>query len=127
MPKRILVLISNPKGTANLDLLPEIHDLQEALQRSQYRERFVVEWRVAKYHHDLRRHILDVRPQIVHFCGHGTTQGLVLEDEQGRAKVASNEFLTSLLKGFADRIECVVLKTLDEINDKIAALEHSNE
>ena len=81
MPKKILVLVSNPKGTSNLDLLPEIRDLKEALRRSVCRERFVIEWEVAKYQSDLRRHILDTKPQIIHFCGHGTQQGLGMAHE----------------------------------------------
>ena len=122
MQKKILVLISNPKGTSNLNLLPEIRDLQEALQRSQHRERFAVEWRVAKYQTDLRRYILDIKPQIIHFCGHGTEQGLMLEDDTGTAKVVTNEVLTDLLKAFADRIECVLLNACetDPLADALA-------
>ena len=96
MQKKILVLVSNPKDMSNLNLLPEIRDLQEALQRSQHRERFAVEWRVAKHQTDLRRYILDIKPQIIHFCGHGTEQGLVLEDDTRMAKVVTNEVLTDL-------------------------------
>ena len=109
MRKKILVLVANPKGTSNLNLLPEVRDLQEALQRSVCRDYFAVEWRIAKHQNDLRRHILDVKPQIVHFCGHGTQQGLVLEDDSGTAKVALNEVLVDLLRLFSDRIECVLL------------------
>lgn len=60
MKKKILALVSNPKDSSNLDLLPEIRDLQEAIQRSQHRERFDVEWKVAVRQSDLRRHILEV-------------------------------------------------------------------
>ncbi|NJN85936.1 MAG: NACHT domain-containing protein [Leptolyngbyaceae cyanobacterium SL_7_1] len=109
MQKKILVLVANPRGTSNLNLLPEIRDLEEALQRSQQGDRFSVVWKVAKTQADLRRYILDVRPQMIHFCGHGTTQGLVLEDEAGKVQVVTNEFLTDLLAKFADRIECVLL------------------
>ncbi len=63
MQKKILVLVSNPKGRTNLELLPEINQLKEALRRSVNRERFVVEWEVAVRQADLRRHILDVKPQ----------------------------------------------------------------
>lgn len=116
MQKKILVLVANPKGTVNIELLPEINRLKEALRRSVNREQFVVEWEVAVRQSDLRRHILDVKPQIIHFCGHGTEQGLVLEDDTGKAKVVSNQFLTDLLRVFADRIECVVLNACDSEN-----------
>ena len=126
MQKKILVLVSNPKGTSNLNLLPEIRDLQEALQRSQNRERFAVEWRIAKYQTDLRRYILDVKPQIIHFCGHGTEQGLLLEDDSGRVKVVANEVLIDLLKAFVDRIECVLLNACDSGNLADDLVQHLN-
>lgn len=109
MPKKILVLVSNPKGTSKLDLLDEIRNMQEALQRSQKRHGFSVEWRIAKTQKDLRRYIMDVKPHILHFCGHGTAQGLVLENDTGTPEVVANDVLTDFLQIFADHIECVLL------------------
>ena len=109
MQKTILVLVSNPKGTSNLNLLHEIRDLQEALQRSQHKHSFCVEWRIAKTQKDLRHYIMDVAPRIIHFCGHGTAAGLVLEDDTGTARVVSNDMLADFLQIFSDRIECVLL------------------
>ena len=78
------------------------------------RDRFVVEWEVAVRQSDLRRHILYIKTQIIHFCGHGTEQGLVLgDDETGRAKVVLNEVLMDLLRAFANLVECVVLNACD--------------
>ncbi len=66
MQKKILVLVSNPKGTTNLELLPEINKLKEALRRAVNRKRFIVEWEVAVRQADLHRPILDVKLQIIH-------------------------------------------------------------
>lgn len=63
--KKILVLASNPKGTSNVDVLPEIRNLQEALVRSPYRERFSLEWKVAVRSSNLRHYILQVCKLIV--------------------------------------------------------------
>lgn len=111
--KKILILASNPKGTNQLELLKEVSKLQEAIQRSQYSARFSEDFRVLQSQTDLRRHILDVKPQIVHFCGHGEKEGLLLEDDWGRVKLAKNEFIADLLKNFAERIECVLLNACD--------------
>ena len=111
--KKTLILVSNPKDSSNLDLLSEIRSLQEAIQRSLNRKCFDVEWKVAVRQSDLRRHILDVKPQIIHFCGHGEREGLVLEDEKGKVKTVSNAFVVDLLRNFADRIECVLLNACD--------------
>ena len=129
MQKKILVLLSNPKGTSNLDLLSEIKQLKEALGRwgrSQPENRFIVEWEVAVHQTDLRRHILDVKPQIIHFCGHGTEQGLVLEDDTGKANVVANDVLVNLLRIFTDRIECVLLNACDSENLADDLVQHLN-
>jgi hypothetical protein len=68
---------------------------------------------VAKHQADLRRYILDVKPNIILFCGHGTQQGLMLEDDIGTPKVVKNKVITDLLQNFTDRIECVVLNACD--------------
>ena len=53
--------------------------------------------------------MLDFKPQIVHFSGHGTDQeGLVFEDAVGQEKLASSEALANLFRLF-NRVECVVL------------------
>jgi len=126
MKKKILVLVSNPEKTKSLNLPLELKKLQESVQRSQKRDYFTVELRFAASQADLRRHILDVKPQIIHFCGHGTEQGLVLEDDKGTAKVVANDVLVNLLRIFADRIECVLLNACDSENLADDLVQHLN-
>ena len=111
--KKILILVSNPRGTSNVDVLPEVRNIQEAVQRSQHRERLEITWKVASKREDLSRYIIDVKPQIIHFCGHGTTEGLILEDDKGQPKPVSNEFLVDLLRIYHNRIECVLFNACD--------------
>jgi hypothetical protein len=108
--KRILILASNPQGTSHLRLDKEVREIEDGLRRSHLGERFQIEQRWASRPRDVQRSLLDVEPQIVHFCGHGQGQaGLVLEDETGRVKLVSTEALSKLFELFADRIECVLL------------------
>ncbi len=113
MKKIILVLICNPKNTEVVGVLEESRNLARTIQRSQYRERFSVELETAVRFSDLQGYILDLKPQIIHFCGHGTNEGLMLHDENGTAELVSNEVLAGLLKKFKDRIECVFLNACD--------------
>jgi hypothetical protein len=126
MKKTILILVANPQGSAGLNLLPEVRNLQEAIQRSLNRERFAVEWRVAVQEEDLRRHVLDIKPQIIHYCGHGTKDGLVIHDENDQVKLLSNEFLADLLKNFADCVECLVLNACETEPLAIELAKHLN-
>ncbi len=110
MPIKILVLASNPAGTEQLQLNPEIRSIKHSYERSQKRAEFTLQFEPAVRISELQRIILKEKPRIVHFCGHGTGhQGLVLENDTGQIQLVSTEALTNLLKIFDRRIECVVL------------------
>jgi hypothetical protein len=53
--------------------------------------------------------MLDDSPTIVHFSGHGRTEGILLRDEGGQPRLVSGKALASLFKLFRDTVECVVL------------------
>jgi hypothetical protein len=54
--------------------------------------------------------MLDFRPQIVHFCGHGAGNGgLALEDEAEKVQLVDAEALASLFQLFATQLDCVLL------------------
>ena len=108
--KTILILASSPGDQVRLRLDKEVREIDEALRRSQQRDQFKLEQKWAVRADDLRRALLDVKPDIVHFCGHGIgSGGLLVEDEMGQAKPVSTEALANLFALFADQIECVVL------------------
>ncbi len=125
--KKILILASNPKGTPALALFKEIRDIEVGLKLSEKRDQFDIETRGAVRPEDLRRAMLEVKPQIVHFCGHGTgSQGLVLEDDDGNEHLASTEALSDLFRIFCDRVECVLLNACYSEVQANAIFEHIN-
>jgi hypothetical protein len=106
MTKRILILSANPKGTSALDLAIEEREIREALKGSEFK----LETRGAVRPKDLQKALLEVKPQIVHFCGHGEgTEGIVLMNDAGEIKFVNTQALTDLFRIFSDRIECIVL------------------
>lgn len=108
--KSILILAANPQGTSKLRLDEEVREIDIGLQRSQKREQFVLKQQWAVRPRDIYRAILDIRPQIVHFCGHGDgNEGLVFEDENGGTKFVDSEALANLFKLFSTQVECVLL------------------
>jgi len=134
---KILVLAANPVNTSQLRLGEEVRSIQAELERARYRDRFelVSQWAVRVS--DLAKALLDHKPQIVHFSGHGqgnptatgnrsltssarkleieSTQltardeGLVFEDEQGRARLVSTAALAGLFELFQTDVKCVLL------------------
>jgi len=73
-PIKILFLAANPVNTSQLRLGEEIRSIQAELERTKYRDRLelVSHWAVRVG--DLSRTLLDHKPQIVHFSGHGQGQ-----------------------------------------------------
>lgn len=110
--KTILFLAANPRNSTQLRLDQEVNEIGDGLQRSQKRDKFQLEKMSAITPRDLQRAMLDYKPQIVHFSGHGVGEaGLVLEDITGQAQFVSGDALAKLFRFFAEKckIECVVL------------------
>ncbi|MBD1870685.1 AAA-like domain-containing protein [Cyanobacteria bacterium FACHB-471] len=127
LTRTILILSANPRGTDPLRLDTEVREIKEAIQRSRYRDRFVIEHRLAVRPMDVQRAMLDCRPQIVHFCGHGGSEyGLVLENETGKVKHISTQALADLFDLFADRVECVLLNACYSEVQAQAIVQHIN-
>lgn len=99
------MLSANPKTTDPLRLDQERRDVEEGLRRCSQRDRFQLITQVAVRAVDVQRAMLDYKPTIVHFSGHGAGEdGLVLEDVSGKPALVSGEALAGLFKLFADRL-----------------------
>jgi tetratricopeptide (TPR) repeat protein len=110
--KKILVLSANPKNVDGLRLDEEVRDIKEGLRLAKKRDSFVIERAEAVRPRDIRREIMDHKPNIVHFSGHGSGEdGLVFEDTNGNAKLVTSDGLSALfeLSGDKFQVECVLL------------------
>jgi len=106
----ILFLAANPTDATRLRLGQESRDIQGKLQLAKERDRFQFEQRWAVRPEDLMQALLDIDPQIVHFSGHGTSEGeLCLEDLSGKIHPVKADVLGALFKLEADHLQCVVL------------------
>ncbi|BAY49135.1 hypothetical protein SAMD00079811_67640 [Scytonema sp. HK-05] len=107
--QKILILAAIPQPH-NLRLDKEMREIRAAIERATRRDLFEIDARTAVRPQDIRRAIAEVRPQIVHFCGHGMEDGsLVLEDDGGNHKPVSPEGLAALFKLHAKYVNCVLL------------------
>ncbi len=109
MPK-ILILAANPNDTTRLRLGEEVRDIRAGLERSSHRDEFELAEKWAVRPRDLQRAMLDEKPQIVHFSGHGEGEtGLYFEDNVGNAQLVTGEALAGLFKLFKSKLKCVLL------------------
>lgn len=87
---KILFLAANPLSTSRLALEEEFHDLQQAVWSSRYRHLVTIEPILAVRPRDLQEALLRTEPNILHFAGHGTADGIVLsKDNSGAGQIAS--------------------------------------
>ncbi|MBW4449176.1 MAG: pentapeptide repeat-containing protein [Spirirestis rafaelensis WJT71-NPBG6] len=123
--KTILILATNPKTTPRLRLDEEVREIDVGLQRAKKRELFDLKQRWAVRVQDIYQSLLDFKPQIVHFSGHGAgDDGLELEDETGKMRLVDTVALAELFKLFAGNIECVVLNACYSEVQAIAIAQH---
>lgn len=109
--KTILLLAANPKGTERIDVYSELRELQKEIEHSLKREDFLVKLEPAVRYEDLERSLLEFKPYIFHFCGHGAgKKGLVLEGENGEESFLKTKSFTELVRILTkDRCECILL------------------
>lgn len=107
---RVLFLTANPTDTTRLRLDEEMREIDSALLRSKYRDRFDLiqhhAVRVADLLGLLQRHT----PDIVHFSGHGSDAGeIILEDEDGSRRPVSSRALSTTFSLLRGNMRCVIL------------------
>lgn len=106
----ILFLGANPPATERLRQDKEYREIDEALNRAVRRNKFILKCLWAVQYQDVQRSMLDLKPSIVHFSGHGTSDnGLCMEDIAGQSHYVPGETLAKLFKIASDHVSVVIL------------------
>ena len=121
---RILVLSANPKTTPQLRIDVEVRELEEGLALSKRSNQFELWSELAVRTSDIHRTLLEYEPHIVHFIGHGSVEGLMVEDVLGFAIRISADALSDLFKLFSDKIKCVILSACYSESQAKAIIKH---
>jgi hypothetical protein len=106
---KILFLAASPANEDQLRVTAESRKIDEALQASKFREYFELHTKHAITPAALTKAMLDTGPDIVHFSGHGSEEGIVLEDEQGQSVLFPADGLKRLFSLFKADVKCVLL------------------
>lgn len=108
--KKILIVSANPKKTPPLRLEEEKRNIKKGLQESLHRDDFVIETSEATTFEMFEREMLEFRPNVLHFCGHGAgDSGILFEKECGKEMFVEGKPLAEYLGCFSSHLECVVL------------------
>lgn len=123
--KTILILAANPTDTARLRLDEEIREIDNGLRMAKRRDQFNLAQRWAVRSEDMRRALLEVEPQIVHFCGHGYgNDGLAVENDSGKMQLVPTKALGNFFMLFKEHVECVVLNACYSEAQAVAISQH---
>lgn len=107
---KILFLAANPAGTTQLQLDEEIRAIVTKIRAAEYRDALEVIPRFAIRADDLLQALLEHKPHIVHFSGHGSATGeLIVVDDAGQSKPISKDALVHLFRTLRDNIRVVLL------------------
>lgn len=106
---KILILSADPINTPRRRLDQEVREIEEGIKRSKYRDGFEIKSKWAVTFRSMRRAMLDEEPDIVHFCGHGKKDGLMVEDENGYAILVNTQLLIEFFQLFAKKVKCILL------------------
>jgi uncharacterized protein YjbI with pentapeptide repeats len=111
-PEKLRILFLGANSHENpLNLEQDVSQIQRALRSSRNRDRleFLQEWAVTI--EDLTRALLEASPAIVHFAGHGSQEGIFLNDATGKDQLVPADALARLFELFTDTVQCVVLSS----------------
>ena len=110
----ILYLSASP-ADPELELPPlrtdfEMKKVKEKLQLAQTRGQYRIEYCPAATWEELSQALVDNKPQVVHFSGHGDRDGnLLLEDAVGRVELTTPEGLADLFELDSATLRCVIV------------------
>jgi hypothetical protein len=107
----ILIVCASPIDQDRLRLNAEVKNIRHALERSKNREQWTIVSNEAVTVDDLRRSLLDLKPTILHFSGHGDANGICFEDDSGESNSTCAESLVKLLHHFKENLKCVILNS----------------
>lgn len=96
---RILFLAANPSETSPLDLEEELRGLEEALRGVRFRDSITMLAGHAVRPDDLVRLVRREGPNVVHFSGHGSAEGIILRTDTGGFQVIGDNNLRQFLDG----------------------------
>jgi hypothetical protein len=106
---RILAVLCNPRQTGALRLQEEERAIRQAIQLSTHRDNLLLRTLPASTVDDFSRTLLAEEFDVVHFSGHGSNDGILFEDDQGKPLKPPPEALSRILAGYSPPIRCVVL------------------
>ena len=124
MPVNILFIAANPDDNKRLGIGEEFKTIRDALRKSGRTDDFVFHPSMAATPKDLQDELLFIKPQIVHFSGHGEADVLAFAGQQDQTQWVHAESLAALFELNTAHVECVILNACYSDTVATAIAEH---
>jgi hypothetical protein len=112
----ILYLAAVPRDMTPLRLDQEQRDVEERLQLRGNRHHYRMKYWSAVRLRDIGQALVDNKPYIVHFAGHGNTDGgIYIEDDAGFSELLDPVGLAEWLRGYSKWIKCVIVNACNSL------------
>lgn len=106
---KVLFLAANPQDQPLLRLDEEIRAITEQIRLSEYRDSVELVSRWAVRPTDLLQALNELKPQIVHFSGHGTlTSEIVLQADDGSTKLITPQALADVMNTVSKDVQLII-------------------
>ena len=122
-PVKVLFLAANPAMTTRLALDVEMREIEQKVRASKYRDALVFQLAWAVRPDDLLQLFNQHQPQIVHFSGHGSEQGLRFASEDGDVRLVATPVLKQLFAVCKGTVRLVFLNACSSQAQAQALLE----
>ena len=107
---RILFLSANPWNVSRILVDEEAREIFEKINEGPYRAHFDLNKHVAVRPRDLQRLLLQYRPHIVHFSGHGSKQQrIMLNGTNGQGQTVDQQGLANVFALYKTHVRLVLL------------------
>jgi len=107
---QVLFLTASPKNASQLQLGTEIRKVKDGFRSATQRDKFEFISEPAVRITTITSAMMRLKPEIVHFSGHGTGEkGLVIEGDDGKVVLFPTDGLKRLFSLFKKDVQCVVL------------------
>ena len=106
---KVLFLAATPLDHSNLTLSEEIRRIELCIRLAEFRNSLTLIPRLAARADDVQQALLEIKPHVVHFSGHGNGSEIMLLGEDGLAHPVSGEVLTDLFRILRHNLRLVVL------------------
>ncbi len=122
---KILFLAANPLDTGRLALGEEYQRIQDLWKKSELREQFELRHCPALRTDAILQEILDFKPAIIHFSGHGDVDGLAFTDMSGEKSAwLDKEALGNLFKLCSPPLKAVFLNACHSAEQSEVIVKH---